>query len=87
MSLRLAPEIQAVVENEHGGPVRVEGSSGSYVLMSMDVYRELMGVGPQQEFDASVRALNAGRQALEQGKTRLLKDFLDDLGRQHEVSR
>ncbi|MBW3598000.1 MAG: hypothetical protein KY475_12075 [Planctomycetes bacterium] len=85
MISKLTPEIKEAVANQHGGPLRIEETDGSYVLMSMEVYRELMGVGSDEELHASVQALQAGHKAHQQGRTRSFRDFLDELGRKHEV--
>ena len=83
----ITPEIESVVQQQHGGPVQVGGAGGSYVLMSMEVYRDLMGVGADTDFAASVAAVRRGHQAAIAGQSRPLRDALDDLGRRHEVSR
>ena len=86
MVIKLPPDMQAALERQNGGPVHVEGTATTYVLMSMDVYRELMGVGPDDEFEASVRAVRRGYEAVQQGKTRSFEEFLDDFRQRHELS-
>ncbi len=83
----IAPEIESVVQQQHGGPVQMRGAGGSYVLMSMEVYGDLMGVGADVDFAASVEAVKRGHQAALAGQSRPLRDALDDLGRRHEVPR
>ena len=55
--------------------------------MSMEVYRELMGVGSSEAFDGSVQAVKAGYEAVSQGKTRSFKDFLEELRHKYEIPR
>jgi hypothetical protein len=67
------------------GLVQAEGRDGDVILMSMDVYREMLGVSSDQELAASVTALQQSMKEARQGKTRPLTDALDDLGRKYEV--
>ncbi len=88
MNPQLTSEMQSAVEQQHGGPVQIYGTGeAAYVLMSMDVYRQLMGVGSDTEFEASVQAIQRGYEAFKQGTSRPLREALDDLGRKHEVPR
>ncbi len=57
----------------------------SFVVMSIDVYRDMMGIGTDEQLAASVSALRQSLNEVEQGKTRLLSDALDELGRKYEV--
>ena len=58
----------------------------SYVVMSIDIFRDMMGVGTDEEMAASVVALKRSMQEARAGETRLMTDALDDLGRKYEVS-
>jgi len=57
----------------------------SVIIMSIDVYRDMMGVGTDEELSASVTALQQSMDEIKQGKTRPLTDALDELGRKYEV--
>ena len=57
----------------------------SVIIMSIDVYRDMMGVGTDEELSASVSALQQSMDEIKQGKTRPLADALDELGRKYEV--
>jgi hypothetical protein len=88
MTPQLTAEMQSAVEQQHGGPVQILGTGdAAYVLMSMEVYRHLMGVGADTAFAASVQAVQRGYGAIERGESRPLREALDDLGRKHEVPR
>jgi hypothetical protein len=82
---QLTPEAEAAVEATHGGPVSLLGQNSQYVIMRMDVYRELMGVGSDADFAASVDAIREGLEDVRAGRTRPARDFLEELGRDHEV--
>jgi hypothetical protein len=55
--LSLPPEIEAAVALQHGGPIPVLGQQGNHVVMSMDIFRDMMGVGSDEEFAQSVADL------------------------------
>jgi hypothetical protein len=81
----LAPDTEAAVEATHGGPLSLVGQKSQYVIMRMDVYRELMGVGSDEQFAASVAAIREGLADVRAGRTRPAREFLEELGRQHEA--
>jgi hypothetical protein len=83
--LQLAPETEAAVEAQHGGPLSCTGQRSQYVVMRMDVYRELMGVGSDEEFAASLAAIHEGLADVRAGRVRPAREFLEELGRTHEV--
>jgi hypothetical protein len=83
--LHLSLETEAAVEATHGGPLSLVGQNSLYVIMRMDVYRELMGVGSDAEFAASVDAIREGLEDVRVGRTRPAREFLEELGRNHEA--
>jgi hypothetical protein len=86
MTPRLTDELRQAVES-HDGCVEVEDASGKCVLMSITVFRELMGVGNDREFQESVAALRQSYEQFQNRQTRSLTDALDDLGKRHGLSR
>lgn len=68
---------------ESGGVV----CESSFVIMTIEVYRQIMGVGTDEELAASVAGLRDSMAEARQGKTRPLTEALDDLGRKYEISR
>ena len=86
MTPKLTPELQEAVENQNGGPVRVQGKGGSFILLSIDRYRSLLGDKSDEEETAeAVAGIQAGLDAVKQGRTRPLSEALDDLGRKYET--
>lgn len=83
---RITDEQELALKAGHG-MVRAEGPEGDVILMSLEVYRELMGVGSDEEFQESVSALQEAMEEARQGRTRPLTDVLDELGRKYEVPR
>ena len=83
---RLTQEQRQAIDAQEGC-VEVEDASGKCVLTSLEVFREIMGVGTDREFAESVAALRRSYEQLQQGQTRPLTDALDDLGGRHGLSR
>jgi hypothetical protein len=83
MSTNHTNNIEQVVAEQHGGPIHIQGTN--VVAMSVDVYRDMMGVGTEQELQESLAAIGRGWQAVQQGNSRPFRDALDDLGRKHEA--
>jgi hypothetical protein len=81
--LYLTPETEAAIEALHGGPLPVAGQRSEYVVMRMNVYRDLMGVGSDEEFAASVAAIREGLADVRAGRTRPAREFFEELGRKY----
>ncbi len=86
MMTRLTDEQRHAVD-QHRGFLEVEGGGAVYVVMSMQVYREMMGVGSAAEFQASLDAIREGLTDIEAGRTRPIDDFFQDLDRKHGIPR
>jgi hypothetical protein len=86
MTTRLTDEQRSAVDQHHGF-LEVEGGGTVYVVMSMQAYREMMGVGSDAEFRASVDAIQEGLTDVEAGRTRPIDDFFHDLDRRHGLPR
>ena len=86
MTTRLTDEQRNAVD-EHHGFLEVEGGGTSYLVMSMQVYREMMGVGSEGQYAASVDAIREGLEDVEKGRTRSIEDFFQDLDRKHGLPR
>lgn len=80
MKPRLPEELEQAVAQHHG-TLQAEGNDGKYVVMSMQVFREMMGVGSDAEMAESLRAIDEGLADIEAGRTRPFREFLDELGR------
>jgi predicted transcriptional regulator len=79
MTHKLNSDIERAVEQNHGF-MQVEGQRTSYVVMSIDAYREMMGVGSDEELAASLKAIDEGLADIEAGRTRPFRDVLAELG-------
>ena len=86
MTPRLTEEQREAVD-KNDGLVEVEDASGKCVLMSVEVFRDVMGVGADRDFQESVAALRSSYEQFQNGQTRPLTEALDDLGKRHGLSR
>jgi len=75
MNPDLTQEQEQALNENHGF---VQGSS--YVLMSIDVFRQTMGVGSDDELAASLKAIEQGLADVEAGRTRPYREVLAELG-------
>jgi len=82
---RLTDEQRQAVDSHHGY-LEVEGGGSRYVVMSIQAYREMMGVGSEAEYQASLAAIREGVEDIDAGRTRPVDDFLHDLDRRHGLS-
>jgi len=70
----LPPEIEAAVAAQNGGPVSVTGQQGAHVVMSLAIFRDMMGVGDDEVFARSVAELRISLAQAEAGETMLLDE-------------
>ena len=75
---KLSQELEQVVEAQHGCAM-LSGDEQSYVLMRLDVYRELLGVGSDEEYEASLQAIRRGWEDVQAGRTVPMDDFFQEL--------
>lgn len=76
----LTSEQQSALQHNHGF---VQG--GSYVLMTVDMYREMMGVGTDAELAESLSAINAAMQEIEAGRSLTLEEAQQKLDSRYGV--
>ena len=74
MTLKLPEDLRHALDENHGF---IQGPS--FAVMSTDVYRQVMGVGSDDEFQASVAALRKSLEEIKRGKSRPFTEFLDEL--------
>ena len=65
--------------NQHHGMVEVDEEGRKYILMSIEIFRDMMGVGTDEEMAASLKALEEGLSEVDAGKTRPYRDVLAEL--------
>jgi len=87
MTPKLTSELKAAVEQQHGGPIRVEAEGAAFILMSIDAFRSLMGVGDDTDLAQSLAAIQRGMEDVRAGRTRPAHDVLDELAARHGIPR
>jgi len=80
MTPRLNDELDQALQQHHGF-LQAEGCSGKVYVLSTEVYREMMGVGTDEELAKSLKAIKEGLADIDAGRTRPFRDVLDELGK------
>jgi len=65
--------------DQHHGLVEVDEEGRKYILMSIEIYRDMLGVGTDEELAASLKALDEGLADVDAGRTRPFRDVLSEL--------
>ena len=84
MAPKLTNEQELAVQQSHGC-LQVQGDGNSYIVMSMQLFREMMGVGSDDEYQASLQAVQEGIVDIEAGRTRPVGQFFDEFDRKHGI--
>ena len=85
MSNQLTPELQQTVESQHGCAT-VDANGRSYVVMRSELYRELLGIGTETDYQASLQAIREGWDDVQAGRTVSLDGFFQEFDRKHGLS-
>lgn len=85
MKLQLTEEQKHAIAQHHGF-VEVDGGEDSYVVLSRQVFREMMGVGDDDEYRASLQAIEEGLADVEAGRTRSMQEFFREFDSRHGIS-
>jgi hypothetical protein len=81
---QLTEELRRAVDS-HCGFLEVDAGDSAYVVMSMSVFREMMGIGSEDDYQASLRAIEEGWEDIQAGRSRPLDHFFDEFDRKHEI--
>jgi hypothetical protein len=79
-------QVDLTAEQRHAlneGRGFVEGPS--YVLMSPKVFRDMMGVGTDEEYQAALDAIDEAVQAMERGQGRPIAEFFREFDERHGI--
>lgn len=83
MAPRITDELNQALSRHHG-LIEAEGADGKVIVMSMQVYQELMGVGSDEEFNASLQAIEEGLADVESGRTISMEDVFRKLDEKYD---
>lgn len=84
MTPRLTEEQRQAVD-AHQGFLEVEGGDGKYIVMSIQVFRDMMGVGTDEDYQASLQAIEEGLTDIEAGRMRPMAQVFRELDDKHGV--
>jgi len=84
MTPRINEELNHAL-NRHHGFLQAEGADGKVVVMSMQVYREMMGVGSDKEMAASLKAIEEAMADIEAGRTTPMDQVFRELDQKYGV--
>ena len=81
MTPKLTDDQRHALKTTTGKLVEVQDdqTQQTYVLMSIELFREMMGVGTDEEMAASLKAIDEGLAGVEAGRTRPFRDVLAEL--------
>ena len=86
MTPKLSSDLQQAVQQNHGF-TEAEADGAKFVVMSLDFYRDMMGVGSDEELQDSLRAIDQGIADVEAGRTKPAAQFFAEFDEQHGLSR
>src|SRR5579871_6397886 len=68
MTPKLSDELSRALD-EHHGFLKAEATAGKVVVMSLELFREMMGVGSDEQLAESVKAIEEGLADVAAGRT------------------
>ena len=83
---QLTEELRQAVES-HCGFLQGDAGNTTHAVMSMNVFREMMGVGTDDEYQAPLIAIEEGWADVQAGRSRPLDEFLLAFDHKHEIPR
>ena len=81
-----AHDIERAVQQNHG-VTEADGENTTYVVMSIDLYREVMGIGSDEDLEDSLRCIRKGLADVEAGRTMPADEFFEQFDKRHGISR
>jgi hypothetical protein len=82
----LSNDIERAVEQNHGC-LQVRGQRSEYVVMSIQAFRELMGVGSDAQLADSMDAVDQGLADVDAGRTQPVEAFFQEFDARHGIQR
>jgi len=86
MTPKLSSDLQQAVQKNHGF-TEAEAGGVKFVVMSMDYYRDIMGVGSDETLQNSLRAIDEGIADVEAGQIKPAGKFFAEFDKKHDLSR
>jgi predicted transcriptional regulator len=86
MTPKLTDELNQALE-EHNGFLKAEGRQGKVIVMSMSLFREMMGVGSDEQLAESMTAIEEGLADVAAGRTVPMDQVFRELDEKHGLQR
>ena len=86
MTPKLTNDLAAAVDANDGVVETQAEQGGEFVVLRMDLYREMLGVSTNDEFEASVRACQNGLDDIEKGHFRPVADVISEMRKKNDAS-
>ena len=83
---KLSNDVQQAVQQNYGF-AEAEADGAKFVVMSMEFYREMMGVGTEEELQDSLRAIDEGLADVDAGRAMPADQFFSEFDERHSISR
>ena len=84
MTPKLPSNMEKAVQKHHGW-LQVNGAQSAYVVVSMEIFCDMMGVGNDQEMAASLKAIEEGRKDVAAGRTQSIITFFRAFDERHNI--
>ena len=76
--------MRQALEQSHGF-LKIEGDGGTRIVMTMRVYRDMMGVGTDEELQASLQAIDERLADVDAGRTKPMEQVFKELDHKYGV--
>jgi len=84
MTPKLSNDLQQAVKQNHGF-TEAEADGAKFVVMSMEFYRDMMGIGTDEQLAASLAAVDRGIEDVKAGRTRPFRDVIAELDSKNDA--
>ncbi len=84
MTPKLSNDLQQAVQQNHGF-TEAEADGAKFVVMSMEFYRDMMGIGTDEQLAASLAAVDRGIEDVKAGRTRPFRDVIAELDSKNDA--
>lgn len=86
MTPRISSELDQALTRQNGF-VQADGADGKVIVMSLRVYREMLGIGTDAELEESLKAIEEGTADIEAGRTIPMEQVFRELDEKYGVHR
>jgi hypothetical protein len=86
MKFKITDELQNAMQQNDGGPVEIEGEGISCVVMTLEVYRSLVGtLTDDEDYTDCVNRVREGLESVQRGEGVPLDEAFDTIRQRHNI--